>query len=130
MFSVCLSVHTRARVPHLHPIILPLVPCPCWGAPHLHPIIISLVKCSFWGTPVPGLGVPQPQAGGTRGCPQPRQKGVPSSQDRMGTTGQDRIGVPLSQDRMGYPPPPGQVMPAVSHWRAVLFDVKFGQKSF
>ena len=56
MFSVYLSVHTPG-VPHLHPIILPLVPCPFQGnpspphntstgsisflgVPHLHPLIL------------------------------------------------------------------------------------------
>ena len=47
---------------HLHPIILPLVPCPFWGGglPHLHPIIFPLVPCPFWGVPqilVPGQDV-------------------------------------------------------------------------
>ena len=30
---VCLSVHTWGEIPHLHPIILSLVPCPFWGYP-------------------------------------------------------------------------------------------------
>ena len=38
-------------VPHLHTIILPLVPCPFWGVPHLHPIIPPLVPVLSAGTP-------------------------------------------------------------------------------
>ena len=59
--GVCLS--TLGGIPHLHPIILPLVPCPfwgypcdwsqvhTWGLPHLHTIILPLVPCPFWGYP-------------------------------------------------------------------------------
>ena len=49
--SVCLSVHTQGQVPHLHPIILSLVPCPFWGIPDLHPIILPLAPCHFWKVP-------------------------------------------------------------------------------
>ena len=76
-FSVCLSVHT-CRVPHLHPIILPQVPCPFWG-----------------GTPsdysqVPPQGVPQSQVGGT-----PILAG--------GTLSQVRMRYPLARTGWGTP---------------------------
>ena len=58
--GVCLL--TPEGVPHLHPIILPLVPFPFLGVPHLHTIILPLVPLSG-GTPVigprSGQGVPQ-----------------------------------------------------------------------
>ena len=50
---VCQS--TPRRVPHRHPLILPLVSCPFWGLPHLHPLILPLVPCSLQGVfPVTG----------------------------------------------------------------------------
>ena len=47
---VCHLTPTGGGLPHLHPIILPLVPFPFWGggAPYLHPIILLLVPCPFW----------------------------------------------------------------------------------
>ena len=59
-FHRCLSVHVG--LPHLHPIILPLVPCHFqWRVPHLHPIILPLVPCSFQGIPQYQMGVGVPQ---------------------------------------------------------------------
>ena len=63
-FHRCLSVHTGGG-PHLHLIILPLVPCPFWRVP---PVL-------GWGIPQPGqdLGIPNlgwgtpPQARTTEG---------------------------------------------------------------
>ena len=49
MFSVC--SHPRG-VPHLHPIILPLVPCPFGGYP------IDWSQFPYGGYPTPGQGVP------------------------------------------------------------------------
>ena len=76
------------RVPHLHPVILPLVPCPFHGGTtspshnsstgpmsfsggtHLQSIILPLVPCPFsrypseWShVPVPGGGYPVPGMG-------------------------------------------------------------------
>ena len=106
MFSVC----SRPRgVPHLEPIILPLVPCSFWG----HPSDWSQVPC--WE------GIPQFQAGeypSPRWYPSSRwvipQDGVAPGQDgvppaRMGTPMQDwgttlaRIG--YLQVWLGYPQP-------------------------
>ena len=61
-------------VPNLHPIILPLVPCPFWGYP------------SAWSQ-VPSRRTPPPPSQDWVGyTPWPEQDGVsPPSQDRMGT---------------------------------------------
>ena len=61
------SIHTRReRVPHLHPIILPLVPCPFWGVsqwpvqgPFPDGVSPGQVRMEYlpdqrWGTPLPG----------------------------------------------------------------------------
>ena len=81
-FQFVSSHPERGRVPHLHPIILPLVPCPFWrGTP-----VIGLRSLSV-GYPSPRWGVtqvPPPQSG---------QDGVPPSQVTMG--------YPVA--RMGYP---------------------------
>ena len=113
-------------IPHLHPIILPLVPCSIWeGVPHLHPIILPLVPCSIWEGcnhihPIKLPLVPCPfwgtQVTGTRSLPEgvtlvPGGR-VPQSQvergyacPREGTPWSGQVGVPASQDRMGYPLP-------------------------
>ena len=74
--SVCLSVHTPEEgVPHLHPIILPLIPCPfqgdtpvtspsslLGGTPLLDGGGYTPPHVQGWGTPQPGEdggGVPQ-----------------------------------------------------------------------
>ena len=62
--GVCLF--TPGGVPHLHPIILPLVPRPFRGrqVPHIHSIILPLVPCTFWGyPPSPGMGYPPARSG-------------------------------------------------------------------
>ena len=52
MFSVCSHPGGGGGwLPDLHPIILPLVPCPFWGDTHLHPKILPLVPCAFRGYP-------------------------------------------------------------------------------
>ena len=56
-FHRCVSVHIWG-VPHLLPIILPLVPCPFWGVAHFHPIILPLVPCLFCMVPPSWDGVP------------------------------------------------------------------------
>ena len=98
---MCLSV--QGGVPHLHPIILALVPCPFQGVGY--PSDWSQVPS--WGVPksqvqdggYPSLrwvrGTPSPIPPGREGVPPPCQDGVP-------------------QPGMGYPPardgyPPGQV---------------------
>ena len=87
----CLSVHRR--VPHLHTIILPLVPCPFWVVPQW------LVLGPFlWGYPSPRWEVIQSDSG---------QDGIPPGQD-WGTAGQVRMGYSQdwgtpSQVRMVYP---------------------------
>ena len=127
-----------------------------WGIPHLHPIILPLVPCPFWGCPsdwsqVPSWGVHQSQAGGCTpvpggcipvlagwGTPLPGQNEVPLIRDRMeypltmsewGNT-LARTGVPPSQVRMGYPCQTGYAWTgyatggtpfAVSRRRTVLF---------
>ena len=94
--SVCLSVHTWGPpsyntstgpmsfpgVPHLHPIILPLVPCPFQGVPQ-------------WLVPGPFQRVPQSWMGGT-----PARDGTlrPGQDGRV-----PHDGVPY-QSGMGYPP--------------------------
>ena len=100
-----LSVNRRG-VPHLHPISLPLVPCPFWGVPHLHPIILPLVPCPFWGVPHwlvlgPFLRVPQswcwvPQS--QEGLP---MVGYPPARSRWGTP--PGLGYPSSEVKMGHP---------------------------
>ena len=109
MFTqVSVSLST-GMVPHLHFIILPLVPCPFWEVPHLHPIILLLVTCLFqvWDTSVTGprslltgvysrMGYPP-----ARGCHPPARTG-------WGTLCSELDGVPAwpGQDgMMGYPPP-------------------------
>ena len=94
-----------------------LVPCPFSGVPHLHPIILSLVPCLFLGggsTPVTG---PRslPRGGTSVTGPRSLSRGVPQSQ--MGIlqahTGgtQSQMGVPQSQMEgtlgWGTPPWPG-----------------------
>ena len=108
MFSqmcVCSGEGGGGGLPHLHLIILPLVPCPFWGVPHLHPIILPLVPCPFWGaTPVTGprslsRGYSTPRLGGG-GVP---QDGVPP------WPGQDGVPYPLARSGSGTPPSPSQV---------------------
>ena len=71
------SVHTPGGVPHLHlhPIILPLVPCYFQGVPHPHPIILSLVPCPFWGYPTDWSQVRDSPSLGW-GPPWPGQDGI------------------------------------------------------
>ena len=80
-FHRCLSVHTQGGVPHLHPIILPLVPCPFWGYPSIWSQVPSLGGGGYLS---PRWGIPQSQVGGTLGYPLAR--------------------TPPSLERMGYPP--------------------------
>ena len=79
LFSqVCVCPH-QVGIPHLHPMILPLVPCPFWVDP------------SDWSrVPSWGGGVPQSQVGA--GVPSPRQWGHHSPRQRV------------PQARMGYSP--------------------------
>ena len=79
---VCLF--TPRGVPHLHPIIPPLVPCPFWGVP------------SDWSQ-VPSGGYASPMWG--RGTP---------VQDG-GYPGQVRMRYPLARSGWGTPPPKKQV---------------------
>ena len=110
MFSFC-PPPGRWDVPHFHPIILPLDPCPFWGR----------------GTPVTGLrslpeggGILESQVGST---PVPNDGGwgfYPPASTGCGTTPCPGWGVhppsqygmapPPTQDRMEYPLPlrPGQ----------------------
>ena len=46
------EIHTRG-LPHLHPIILPLVPCPFWGYPN------DWSQVPSWGYPSPRWGYPR-----------------------------------------------------------------------
>ena len=109
VFSLCVSPHLGGGgvLPHLHPIIFPLVPCPFWGVTPSPPHNTSTGSMSLLGgIPVSGprsllRGVPQSQM---KGYPSPRSR-VPTGQDGGGTPsppGQD--GVPSSQDRMRYIP--------------------------
>ena len=77
----CLSVNTQ-EVPHLNPIILPLVLCPFWGYPSDWSQVPSwgYPSARWWGTPVPGEeGTPVP--GGYLSprwrYPSPRQGSTP-----------------------------------------------------
>ena len=72
-----------------------------WGVPHLHPIILPLVPCPFWGYPsdysqIPSRRVPQSQVL-DGGYPSPRwgatDRGIPSWDTPPPQPGQD--GVPL-----------------------------------
>ena len=93
------SVHTRG-VTHLHPMILPLVPCPFQGVPH----------SQVGGTPVPE-------------CTPVSGRGYPS----MGYSPPGQDEVPLARDE--YPPPThimlGQVMP----WTICLLQFPVGELS-
>ena len=92
--GVCLFGWGGGRVlPHLHPIILPLVPCPFWG----YLISIQYFHWSHIPSGVPQVGVPQSQLGGT-----PVHDGVPSSQVWL---------VPSARTGMGYPPARTEVPP-------------------
>ena len=124
------SVHTPpgGGVPHLHAIILPLVPCPfggypsdwsqvpSWGLPH---------SCSWLGqdrwypkmgyTPIQGWGTPQPGrdgGGGTWDGVPPSRNGIPNwpGQDEGRGYPPARDGVPLG-DRTAYG--------VLDTWRAV-----------
>ena len=121
--GVCLSTPGGGGgLPHLHPIILQLVPCPFWGCPHdwsQVPSWVSTLARSGWGVPQPGpdgdypgqgwVSPGQVRMGGTparsrwgKGYPLPRdgvpplRDGIPPSQGR---------GTPLGQVRKGYPCP-------------------------
>ena len=79
-------------VPHLHPIILPLVPGPSRGVPQ-------------WLVPGPcPWGVPQSQVEGGRGVPQDRVPPPPPGQECPPWLGQDGV-PPPSQVRWGTPAP-------------------------
>ena len=90
--SVCSTLGGRV-LPHLYPIILPLVPCPLWGG----------------GYPSPRWGVPQFQAGGIPvphgGIPVPGRRypshmwGYPSL--RWGLPQSKVVGYPIQGN--GYP---------------------------
>ena len=94
------------------------------GVPHLHPIILLLVPCSFLGGGGinPDLtGVPPPSLPG-QGTPPPvltwsgQDRGWDHSQVRMGIPLSARTGMgPPSQVRMGYSPLPllGRAMDCV-----------------
>ena len=70
MAGYVFSLFTLGRVPHLHPMILPLVPCPFWGVPQ------SLVPGPFLrGYPSPRQGYPLARSGWD--TPQSGQDGVP-----------------------------------------------------
>ena len=100
IFSACLSVQTRGEgLPHLHPIIFPLVPCPFWGT-HLHPIILPLVICPFWrDTPVTGPRRSEYLSPRWGRYPSPRQGRFPhSGQD--GVPAQPGLGYPFPRDRL------------------------------
>ena len=57
--SVCLSVHTQQRIPHLHPIILPMVPCLFQGVPQYR---YTLSQAGM-GYPQPGMEYPLARMG-------------------------------------------------------------------
>ena len=84
--GVCLLT---GGLPHLHPIILPLLPCPFQRVPNLHLIILPLVPCPFWGVTQDRLG-------------------LPPSRVRMGYLLLGRTGVPTWPGQDGVPPWPGQ----------------------
>ena len=92
MFSFC---SLQGRVPHLHPIVLPLVPCPSWeGTP------VTGSRSLLGGTPVPGRRYPS----SGQGVPKDR---VPPGQVRLGyPPARTRVSPWPGQD--GVPPDPGQ----------------------
>ena len=81
-FSLFVSPHLGGEVPHLHPIILPLVPCPFRG-----PYPIPIPQYFYWLHVLPG--------GRGGGTPSPGQGW---------RTPQQRVGFPLERD--GVPPSP------------------------
>ena len=98
-FHRCVSVKFGGRgLPHLHPIIIPLVLYPFWG----------YSSTGFFPRPVsaPLLGrYPSPPLGEDRmGLPQPGQDGLPSRP--ISWSGEDGVPPHPRQDRMGTPPPP------------------------
>ena len=104
--------HSGGGLPHLHLIILPLIPCPFWGwgTPSPSPIL-PLVPCPFWGWGVPSAwsnDVP------SRGYPiQCQWEEVPQSRPDRSTPIQSwwgcpdpvLMGVPWSSPDVGYPDP-------------------------
>ena len=102
-------------IPHLHPIILPLVPCPFWATPSC-----PGQECT---SPCSGQGVPHPVMAGASPCLGLRypQKGPGASQ--WGTPGQDRMEYsPRSYLWTGYGAAGTPL--AVSRRRTVLFYCK------
>ena len=98
MFSqACVCLGGGEGLPHLHPIILPLVPCPFWG----YLISIQYFHWSHIPSGVPQVGVPQSQLGGT-----PVHDGVPSSQVWLVPSARTGWGTP--QPGLRYLPPPPQ----------------------
>ena len=95
-FHRCVSVHTG--VPHLHPIMLPLVPCPFPGSTPL------------WGTlPKPGQDEVPPGQVRMRYPPvQVRMGYPPLARSGWATPWPGEEEVPPGQVRMGYSPQPGQ----------------------
>ena len=122
------SVHTcggggGGGVPLLHPIILPLVPCPFWGYPiSIHntstgPMFFLGGYSSDWSQ-VPSGGITPVPGGGIPGCCTPSQVrmgyppassewGTPLARSGCGTLLPVRMGYSPSQVRMegGYPYP-------------------------
>ena len=93
-FMKLLIFFTTTTSKHLHPIMLPLVPCSFWGVPQW------LVPSPFLGGhPSPRWGYPNSRQGDTPG-------GVPTSQVRMGYP-LARTGVPPPPARSGWVPQPG-----------------------
>ena len=136
---------------HLHPIILPLVPCLFWGYPNDW----SQVPSGGYQSPRSLPGVPESQVPSGSPAPgggaQSQAESIPVpvggvSDYRVEVTPrQYRIGVPQSQDRtripaaktglghplqpgLGYPRPfPGQVMLGqVTAWAAYLLQIPTG----
>ena len=91
LFSVCQFI--SCGVHHLHPVILPLLPCPFWGGGT--PVLAGGYLNPCQGYPIPGQGVPQNRVRIRWHNTQTGQDGVPHSQERMGYS--------PSQERMGYP---------------------------
>ena len=85
------------------------------GVPHLHPVILPLVPRPFPGVPHPGQdwggGGSSPHSRTGMGYAHPGQDGVPPSQVRMGYSQPDQDGVTPGQVRMGYPPDRDGVLP-------------------
>ena len=91
------------------------------GVTHLHPMILPQVPCPFWGTPSPShhTSTGPNLSGGTSSPSHNTSTGLMFFQSRTewDTPNQDKIGVPPIQSWMGFPPARTR-FPACQNWGA------------